>query len=286
MKRIGLLTISLLFFIQLITAQTPEQLKAWLPEAEGWAISEQVEVFDSDNLFDRINGAAPLYIENNFREMTSLEYKKGDDYITVQAYRHASPEDAFGMYAAERSSDLKFHPVGGEAQGGNESFFFFAGNMYVKMQANSQEDLTNTLLQIGKGLAGKIDPNASYPEILKHFPEENKVSYSESYITSSYIGHDFLKSVYVVKYNNNKQPFQLFVVDGKTTEGAKGILQDYFTFISQKIAFSEGELLIEDKYNGNIPVVWKGQYIVGVFNENGEDVENGSHWLKELLRNL
>ena len=71
-----------------------------------------MEVFNPDNLFDRINGAAPLFIENNFREMTSMEYKKGSEYITIQAYRHATPEDAFGMYAAERSSDLAYLPVG------------------------------------------------------------------------------------------------------------------------------------------------------------------------------
>lgn len=44
--------------------------------------------------------------------MTSMEYKKGADYITIQAYRHATPEDAFGMYSSERSSDLEFLPVG------------------------------------------------------------------------------------------------------------------------------------------------------------------------------
>jgi len=108
MKQINyLLLFFLLPFCSLI-AQTPDGLKSWLPPVDGWTVSGEVEVFNPDNLFDRINGAAPLFLENNFREMTSMEYKKGADYITIQAYRHATPEDAFGMYSSERSSDLEF----------------------------------------------------------------------------------------------------------------------------------------------------------------------------------
>lgn len=281
-----IIPLTLIYICQLTSAQTPEQLRAWLPVVEGWTLSEETEVFNPDNLFDRINGAAPLYLENNFREMTSLEYKKGDDYITIQAYRHATPVDAFGMYASERSSDLEFLPVGGEAQSGDKNFYFFAGNMYVKMQGSSQGDIKSTLQQIGKELAVKIDPQADYPSILKLFPEKGKIPYSESYITSSYIGHDFLSSVYTVKYDNNGQEFQLFVIDGTSKDGSKAILDNYFAFTGQNEAFNEGALLIKDKYNGEIPVIWKGRYIVGVFSEKGERLEDSTTWINDLSQKL
>ncbi|MDR1919572.1 MAG: hypothetical protein LBQ65_08005, partial [Tannerellaceae bacterium] len=72
-------TLAMLLSFQLLQAQTPEELKAWLPPVAGWTIAEEAEVFNPDNLFDRINGAAPLFLENNFREMTAVDYKKGDD---------------------------------------------------------------------------------------------------------------------------------------------------------------------------------------------------------------
>lgn len=96
MRYINYLLLLFLLPVCPLKAQTPDELKSWLPAVTGWTISDEVEVFNPDNLFDRINGAAPLFIENNFREMTSMEYKKGADYITIQAYRHATPEDAFG----------------------------------------------------------------------------------------------------------------------------------------------------------------------------------------------
>ncbi len=275
-----------LFFFHIGYAQTPRELRSWLPDASGWTIQEDIEVFNPDNLFDRINGAAPLFIENNFREMTSLEYKKGDDYITIQAYRHASPQDAFGMYASERSSDLAYLPIGGEAQGDDKILYFFAGNIYVKMWTNSNDDITETIRMIGKSLADRIDSEAAYPPLIQLFPERGKIPHTESYVTSSYIGHDFLKSVYSIKYESSGQAFQLFVVDGATKEGTEEVLKKYYTFTKQPTDYKEGGLLIKDRYNGDIPVVWKGRYIIGVFNENGETIADAGSYVNELAAKL
>lgn len=282
MKYLSCLLILSFLPLQLLRAQTPAELKSWLPEIDGWKVAEEIEVFDPDNLFNRINGAAPLFLENNFREMTSMEYKKGDSYITLQAYRHASPEDAFGMYASERSSELQFFPIGGEAQGDGTNLYFFAGDIYVKMWSNAPGDVSGILQKIGTGLAGKIDPEAAYPAVVRAFPEKDQVPNSATYITSSYIGHEFLKSVYTVKYEKNGQSFQLFAMDGKTADGAREVLNKYFTFTKQPMDFEQGAFVINDKYNGEIPCIWKGPYLFGVYNENGDVVAGADELLQEL----
>lgn len=286
MKQINyLLLFFLLPFCSLI-AQTPDELKSWLPPVDGWTVSGEVEVFNPDNLFDRINGAAPLFLENNFREMTSMEYKKGADYITIQAYRHATPEDAFGMYSSERSSDLEFLPVGGEAQGDKANLYFFTGNMYLKMWSNASGDVSKELQAIGKVLAEKIDAGAGYPPVIRLFPEQGKIPYSTAYITSNYIGHEFLRAVYTMKYEKDGQSFQLFVLDGGSPDGVKDVLSQYMAFTKQSDELKEGELLVKDRYNGDIPVLWKGRYLVGVYNENGDMIAGADVLLKELAEKL
>jgi hypothetical protein len=254
-------------------AQTSGDLHAALPAITGWTLSPDVEVFNRDNLYERINGAAPLFLENHFQEMTSMEYTQGDNYITIQAYRHATPEDAFGMYASERSTDMTFYPgIGGEAQGDGYGLYFFAGCLYVKMTAGDASDAVNqTMLAIARSLAQKTDASAGYPPVFAAFPPEGQIPHTTAYITQNYIGHDFLKPVYVADYERDGKKFQVFLLDGKTTEGARKILSDYFRFTKQSDAFAEGNLLIKDRYNGNIPVVWKGNYILGAFDETGED---------------
>lgn len=286
MKQINYLLLLLFLPLCTLKAQTPDELKSWLPAIEGWTISGEVEVFNPDNLFDRINGAAPLFLENNFREMTSMEYKKGSDYITIQAYRHASPEDAFGMYAAERSSDLKYLPIGGEAQGDKSTLYFFAGNMYLKIWSNTSGDVSEELSTIGKALASKIDATADYPGIVRLFPEQGQIPYSATYITSNFIGHEFLRSVYTMKYEKDGQAFQLFVLDGGTPDGVKAVLTQYIAFTKQTDELKEGEWLIKDRYNGDIPALWKGRYLIGVFSENGDTVAGGNELVKELAGKL
>lgn len=277
-----------LLSFQLLPAQTPEELKSYLPAVAGWNLSEETEVFNPDNLFDRINGAAPLFIENNFREMTSVDYKKGDDYITIQAYRHAAPEDAFGMYASERSTELTYLPgIGGEAQGDDENLFFFAGTIYVKMSSHSATEVKHILPAIARALASKIDPQAGYPAILKVFPPKDKQAYSETYITSSYIGHEFLRSVYTAKYEAEGKTFQLFVVDAQSPEGAKETLTAYLAFTGQPLSLAnESSVLIKDRYNGEIPLVRKGSYLVGIYSENGDALGSANALLKEVSDKL
>ncbi|MDR1601552.1 MAG: hypothetical protein LBS42_03890 [Tannerella sp.] len=278
--------ILVLMSVQLLVAQTPGQLKSWLADFPGWTLSDETEVFNPDNLFDRINGAAPLFIENNFEEMTSLEYRKGDDYITIQAYRHATPEDAFGMYASERSDELAHFDIGGEAQGDAQNLFFFAGCIYVKMWSSSAGDAEETLRAIGRRLSDRIDAGATYPPVAKLFPAKGKRAWSESYTTKGFIGHEFLKSVYSARYGHEGQTFLLFVVDGKTKDGARKVLDRYAEFTGQQAVTDEGSIVVKDRYNGDIPAVWKGQYIVGAYNENGETVQDAAEWMKEITEKL
>ena len=251
-------------------AQTPGELFATLPTISGWNLSPDMEIFDRSNLYNRINGAAPLFFENNFEEMTSMEYLQGDNYITIQAYRHSTPEDAFGMYASERSPDMTFYSgIGGEAQGDGYGLYFFSGCIYVKMMVSDESDaISEAMLEIAKNMAYRIEPAAGYPPIFASFPQKGLIPHTEAYITQNYIGHDFLKPVYVANYDRDGKKFQVFLLDGKTTEGARKILSAYFRFTKQPDDFVEGNLLIKDRYNGNIPAVWKGQYVLGAFDEN------------------
>ena len=254
-------------------SQTPHRIYEALPQVSGWNLSPDIEVFNRDNLYERINGAAPLFFENNFQEMTSMIYTKEDDYITIQAYRHATPEDAFGMYASERSSDMEHYPgIGGEAQGDEYGLYFFVGPIYVKMSANNESESVSAAMKAGAaGLAEKIGYEGAYPPIINSFPGEGSIPYSSAYITRNYIGHEFLKPVYTVNYELFGKKFQAFVIDAGTTENARQIVSDYFQFTKQDEPLAEGNLLIRDRYNGSIPIVWKGCYLIGAFDEKGDD---------------
>ena len=57
-------------------------------------------------------------------------------------------------------------------------------------------------------------------------------------------------------------------------------------FTKQADELKEGALLVKDRYNGDIPVLWKGRYLIGVYSENGDTVTDGDDLLKELAGEL
>jgi len=268
-----------------VFAQSPAELHSWITAPEGWTVAPETEVFNPDNLFERINGAAPLFIENNFVELTCLTCTRGDDYITVQAYRHATPEDAFGMYASERADDMQHFDIGGEAQGDNYGLYFFAGAVYVKITASADDVASVSAMQsIAKTLADKIDPAASLPTMFKAFPAENKIPFSETYITRNYIGHKFLHPAFTADYVADGRRFQVFVIDGQTEENAQTIIEAWLAFAKQTETPSAGRLTVRDRYNGNIPLVLRNRLIIGAFDEKGEDFDKNIFDLLEKIK--
>ena len=265
---------------QATIAQTPAELKAKLPTVKGWAVIEDVEVYDPNNLYDKINGAAPGFILFDFQELTVLEYNKNgvdDDlppYISIQVYRHATPTDAFGVYASERPSETTFITTGTEGYQEGAMLNFFVDNLYVKIESPYTDDEVVTAVgYIAQEFGRKVNEKPAFPAQLQLFPVVNKIPHSEIYIPSGFLGHEFLTNAFTAKYTVSDKKYQLFIIDAESAEQAKEMLNRYMQFTKQDLALSEGRLTIKDRFNGDLECQWKGQYIWGIINDSNAPVK-------------
>ena len=267
------------FLTQFATAQTPSEIKAKLPQIAGWSIGETVEVFDTDNLYERINGAAPGYFLYNFMELTCLEYiqkEAGDNppYISIQVYRHASREDAFGIYASERPSESNFFTIGAEGYQEVSVLNFFVDNLYVKMESPSIDDnVVKAIHQIALEFGLNINPQPVFPTQLQMFPAGNKIPRSESYISTGFLGHEFLNRAFTANYQIAGKKYQLFMIDAGSVDHAKAMLERYLQFTKQNIRLREGRLTIRDRFNGDLECKWTGRYIWGIVNDSNAPIK-------------
>jgi len=72
------------------------------------------------------------------------------------------------MYASERSLDLTFYEIGGEAHGDNSSLFFFAGSVYVKIRSSIKYNGDIPGLWKGQYIIGIFNENGqTVPEAYK-----------------------------------------------------------------------------------------------------------------------
>ena len=290
MTRIIILFVTLAV-AQMTIAQTPTEIKAKFPQIAGWTINEEVEVFDPDNLYDRINGAAPGYILLNFNELTCLEYNQKVDeeilpYITVQVYRHTTNEDAFGIYASERPSQSNFITVGTEGYQEGSMLNFFVDRLYVKIESPSTDDETvNIVRQIAQEFGRNVNPQPVFPALLQAFPSENKITRSEIYIASSFLGHEFLGNAFAAIYEVSGKKYQLFIMDAGNADQARATLSKYLQFTKQNLRLREGRLTIKDRFNGDLECLWTGRYILGIVNDSNAPLK-ADDVLKEAAKNL
>jgi hypothetical protein len=265
MKKISFLLFMLLTVAAM--AQSPDQLRSYLPDVKGWEVADKIETFTPENLYDRINGAADAFLSCNFAEMTQLGYNRinSDTYITIQCYRHDSPADAFCIYAGERFPDAEFLNIGSEGYREPQVLNFLSGSVYVKIETHDKSAEANEALEIiANALAKQIDAASTLPALVEKLPETNKVQRSELYVSQSFLAHKFLHSAYVAQYQEGDSEYRQFIIDAGAPDAAKQMLKDYLAFAQQDIEPKEQETItIDDRYNGRVDMVWSGQYITG-----------------------
>jgi hypothetical protein len=99
-------------------------------------IKEKVALYDEKGLFDYIDGAAPIFIERNFRKLAATEMAtlEGSDLV-CDVYDMGTPENAQAIFDKEKSTSAKFVEGWPEAIAGPMSFVFHHARYYAKLTA-------------------------------------------------------------------------------------------------------------------------------------------------------
>lgn len=104
---------------------------------DGWELDGRVETYDSTTLYEKINGAAELYLSYGFRKLYYLTIAKGAHSITVELYDQGLFRNALGIFAGqkrpehavERSGSIHYYSTSIGAIGRYGEFYFkIAGN--------------------------------------------------------------------------------------------------------------------------------------------------------------
>ncbi|MDH4220425.1 MAG: hypothetical protein OEW23_16840, partial [Candidatus Aminicenantes bacterium] len=72
---------------------------------QGWAIYDQVGQFTADNLYERINGRAELYLAYDVVSLTTATFEDKTDigrFIELSVFDMGNPTNAFGIFSVER----------------------------------------------------------------------------------------------------------------------------------------------------------------------------------------
>ena len=278
---------STLFLIVSFSVSSLYGQETLFPQVSGWKITQDDPVYNANNLWDVIDGAADLYLEYAFIDLHIARYISTDSIeVKVELYRHASNEDAFGMYSQERDTGYNFIPMGVEGYLQQGVMNFITGSYYIKLSTFQTGIKTNNALQaIGKKLAEHLKQKNTMPRLFQVFPKERKLPHTEQYVARNFLGYSFLNSAYVTAYKDSSA-FKIFVIETAAQEKANTILADYLKVIPKNAVtkLGQGTYQIQDPHIGVMEVQVMNRYVYGII--GCTDSKTRDLYLQEMNANL
>ena len=279
--------LSLVLVILLLPVSSPAAKDLQFPDIPGWKPSGDVQTFSPKTLYKYINGAADLYLASDFEELKVAEYvNENKASVVVEAYRHRTPRDAFGIYSQERLPDGNFLKIGAQGYIDKNILNFVYGTYYIKLNSFNTGTEDGELLQaIAKKVAVNLVERGGLPSILSAFPPEGKKGNSEKYITRNFLGYTFFNSVYTADYEVAGKAFKLFLIEAADKNECKSVIQKYLRQIKNpEREVTEGRYTVSDPHHGVIDLFWKGAYIWGAVDLADADLR--SKQLKSFEANV
>ena len=269
--------IIILLSIALASPASAQDSTSSFPSLREWTIVEDKTVYNPNNLWDIIDGAADLFLEYGFVDLHIGRYQKGgDSEIRTELYKFDSEADAFGMYSQERNPEYTFINIGVQAYREEGVLNFLTGRYYVKImtQLRGQETL-DAMTTIAKSLDSRLKQHNELPRNLSLLPAQQKHLNSEQYVAKNFLGYAFFRQAYVADYGASK-PFRIFVIAAESTEEAKSAFGEFVkTSPGGTSDTSRAERYsVRDRYNGAIEIVHKGNFIAGTVNLEDRNLAN------------
>jgi len=165
----------------------------------GWPRGE-IEQYDADSLFEKINGKADAYLALDFEALACASYARPDDpavYIDVYLYDMKEPLHAYGIYRAQRSGSEQALEAGEEAGAVGASVFARQDRFYLEVIA-SGPDAAAEARTLARAIAGALpaenDP-VTDPAYLPRAGLKNV-----RYVLESGLGVDALTDAFLAVY--------------------------------------------------------------------------------------
>ena len=276
------------------SAGEQEDLRALLPEEgemAGWKIAQGSRIFKPEDLWEQIDGQAEFYLDYGFQQLLTADFtpSEGSHFIAIEIYQMENPDDAFGIYAAERSPEEHFLKGAVQGYSGKNFLNFWKGSCYVKLASiQNNSDTGKTLLELSRIIATKIKGPTSEPALFACFPERSRVKRSERFIPKNFLGQPYMKNGYRVDYAQGEFKYQLFLIRNASLKEAEEVFEKYRKFLASK-----DEILLPMEKPGyrELAVKGKNQYVFqydafvgGILNAAG--FKGAGMIIDELVRRL
>lgn len=243
----------------------------WLPAA----LKEfgKAESFTPDNLYDKIDGKAELYLAAGVAGMRCQRFalKAADDqWLEWFVYDMGTLPQAFSVFSTQRRAEGESLDLTDYAYRTQNAVYFVAGSNYVEAVASSADPglMAATLELARRFVAASPLSTARLPEF-EIFPPENLAPGSQTLESADAFGFDQFKNVFTAAYHVQGGDATLFVTSCASPAAAAELSAAYRSFLlangGKELEAPASSLGKPVEIMGSTELVFsKGKFVAGV----------------------
>lgn len=182
------------------------------------------ESYQPENLSDKIDGKAELYLAAGFRRMQSQRFGlvgQSEKWMERFIYDMGQLRGAFAVFSAQRRSNidpLELTPYAYQASNG---LFFVHGRYYVEIiAAQVDPELQVQMEALARSFVASWQPVSQPLDVLSRFPADGLVPHSRTLIAKSAFGLDRLDWIYTARYEDERDEATAFVSQRTSAQNA------------------------------------------------------------------
>ena len=193
------------------------------------------ESFDVNNLSDKINGKAELYLSAGFVRLDSQRFKhKEGSNLWVEAYVYdmGNGKNAFSVFSAQRREGAAMLDLTPWAYRTQNALFLVHGSFYIEIIASEATDRAFNAMKL---LAENFVRTTATQTVTLHekdlFPVQGLVAGSISLISTDAFGFEHLNQIYTAEYEFEEYRMMAFLSRRKEALAAQDLASAYQKFL-------------------------------------------------------
>jgi hypothetical protein len=193
------------------------------------------ESFGPENLSDKIDGKAELYLSAGFVSLTSQRFAlkdKPSEWIEAFIYHMGSSRGSYSVYSMQKRSEARDLELGDYGYGTENALYFVHGPYYLEIVSSvAQGTMAELMLSFARNFLSKTPVESNVLNELDLFPKKNLNRESISLLPSNGFGFEQFDSIFTAQYMVGDTEVTAFLSRRKSKDEATSLVEAYTSFL-------------------------------------------------------
>ena len=214
--------------------EIPFELSSLVPA--GFETPSKTEIYNPENLYEKINGKAPLYTESGFEELSTQRFVSISDqslWMELFVYDMATVRNAFSVYSIQRRAEAELFAPMRFAYKTSNALYLVHGKYYIELVGSSESaELFRATAEVARKIRANlvVDYDTEIAE-LALFPREDLVRESIKLYPANAFGFEGLTNTFSAQYKFGSDTITTFLSRRSGPQDAQTVAESYYNFL-------------------------------------------------------